>query len=89
MKNYYERLIKLTIDSELFDRGEYFNRNKFLERLVRLDLLKTFNSIYLKDLNCSGRWQMWDFSDRFAKFAKALCDKNYCQKTGTGAYIVL
>ena len=89
MKSYYERLIKLTVENELFGSGEFFNRDKFKERLVRLDLLKTFNDIYLKDLNCSGRWQVWDFSDRFARFAKALCDNNYCKKTSTGAYIVL
>ena len=87
--NPYERLIALSKDGQLFNRGEYFNKDKFKQQLINKKLIDKFNAIYLIDTNCTGDWLMWDFSDRFARFAKALCTVGYCQKVATGCYIKL
>ena len=89
MTNPYKRLIELVKNSELFERGDYFNKDKFKQQLINKQLLGRFNKIYLMDTNCTGDWLMWDFSDRFARFAKALCTVGYCQKVETGCYVKL
>lgn len=85
----YDRLIELTKLVELFTSGDVFNKELFKAALETKNAKKLFDSLYLKDLNCSGYWSLWDFSDRFARFAKALCDAGYCKKIDRVTYIRL
>lgn len=83
----YDRMIKLVTENELFTKGQTFNASQFKQALSSKMLLETFNHIYMIDAHCSGVWTMWDFADRFQRFAKALCTVGYCEKIGNGRYI--
>ena len=89
MNKGYERLVQLTKLLDMFQAGTAFNKTAFKQALTSHSAKQLFDSLYLKDLNCSGYWLMWDFSDRFARFANALCTAGYCEKIKDGYYIVL
>ena len=83
----YDRLIRLINDINLFEKGDIFNRNTFKDKLCNKQALPTFNYIYWTDTCSSGRWTMFDFSDRFKKFADWLCEIGFCSKIKSGTYI--
>lgn len=82
----YNRLIRIVLENNLFESEETFNLVQFQDALIKKNLLDLFNETYWHDTNCRSYWLMWDFSDRFERFARALCSIGYCRKVSRGLY---